>query len=192
MDESKPWYRSLTIVPTLIVTLTAWAVSMGFISTEEQAAANTLLDSIVQTVTHAGAFLAVVGLRRAVSPIQGPGSGATTIAAAGIVVLLVGACASYNAAAVQAEATKHIGADEIFSVECTGFEIASAALVEGPNKTITFFGRAGELRALSDQMARQGAICHEAVARFDMSPEQLQSLRSAFDRTWSVAQEAVQ
>lgn len=194
MEDAKPWYRSLTVVPTLIATLTSWAVGMGFISPDEQSAGMTLVDSITMTIEHAMAFLAVVGLRRAVKPLIGPGSGATTIAGVGIVALLVAGCVSYNAADVLAEVGNHRGSDVISMLECEGFRNASGALVDenGPDRTMVLFGRAGELRALSEDLQRQGAVCDEIISRETLTTEQFARLRGAFDKTWTAAEGGVQ
>lgn len=189
--EPKSWRASLTIVGTLIATLTSWAMQMGFVSAEEAELTQTLLSSAAITVEHLFAVVAVYGLRRAVAPISGPGAGTVAASAVGLVALIAVGCATYDRVRVTASADAFTVVDEITFEECEAFEAASLQLTTGPNRTILGLGRAGDLKAISELIARQAAVCREVVARESMDPEALARVQSAFDATWAHAREAV-
>lgn len=192
MAQSKPWYKSLTIVPSLVLALTSWAVSVGLITQAESDAGLTAMDSFVSTIEHVAAFLGVVGLRRAVSPIQGPGAAAKTVAAVALAGAFALSCVSYDAATVRSNVATYADASTLTVFECQAFSATSDALRDGPDRAYYIVGRAGEVRQMATTLSKQGQVCEEALERGNLTDEQLEAMSAAFSRTWKSAGEAIQ
>ena len=189
--ETKPWYKSMTILASFAGIALMWAQGQGFITADQVEATQTLGTRLLETGEAILAALTVWGLRRAVSPIEGP-SGTAGASVAALVILGIVGCANFDASRVAALAGTHGGDAEISTLECRGFESLAQALVEGPDVAMRYLGRANELERLSIIAQRHSAQCHELIARFDVSPELLADVASSFNITWAAAQEATQ
>ena len=94
-------------------------------------------------------------------------------------------CASYSGDALLALSHKNLQAAELTSDMCVDFAEAALLAKEGEDRAYYVLGRAYELRELSRLLSTHADQCFAILSREgDFTKEQLQSVLSAFQRSW--------
>ncbi len=102
-------------------------------------------------------------------------------------LVLVTGCAYYNRAAVEPVAMKNAKATAVTATMCSDFAQVSKDLQQGPDSAWPVVGKASDIKTLSEQTAKQGIACSEAVRRGpDVAKKALPGLTSTWENVLKI------